>query len=1005
MADRHTRGAAGEGEDHWAPIIAAQFAELLELDSDVDRERRLELLCGRNPSLSDSLRWAYRNSERRRHVPERIAGYRILGELGRGGMGIVYEAVRIDSGQAAAIKCMLPERRLSPQLLERFGREARLNAALTHPNCVFVYESGVFEDQPFFAMELLPGPDLETLVRQRGHLPMAEAIRCTLDIIDGLIAAHDIDVLHRDVKPGNCLLAADGRIKVADFGLSKSLHSSLRLTGEHVQLGTPGYAPPEQLRGEALDFRADVFGCGASLYRLLTGRLAFAGKTSGAVLENTFKGNIEAPDPALGLPTALLRWIERCLAPDREDRPADLRTMRAELAAMLPEHQQPARAFERVVSFFGDVALAWIASLLLGAIAYVAVPYPWLRSPVFGFIFQLNATWASWQNHLAVLVVGWVPYHTASTLLFGGSITQRMLGIRVLERGAVRRPGVARLFVRSLLFCGGLLVIAPLLTGLVFEYLIQESYFGNLIAVVAVAAVMFAPWLMRRRLVGLHELLSGTRTVSRFHEPSADHRVTPRSNPPEVDAVGEVPPLDNLVDLAPVAGIDRAYFATDASLQRRVIVLEAGAAAAVGPVFDEAPRPTRVRQLGLLRAADRSFRVMAKPAGAPLPAHLAENRGDWSWTRRILVQLLDELIASRDEGRLPARLGIGQLFVGTGARLQFMPWLPEGDELHDASSARGRLDFVAAVAAACVAPPAATTTAHEPIPLHASAYLAGLPGSHDLDAARAGLLAIADRRAAVTLRQRLLAIAGVAFVLLFLAMSLTTSLTQDVSSSCERALRHLQLRQAAALTTGLDADDVQAATTAAAELHRLIDERIRSSPLLIASGMAPGFRRWLDGTATAAFVFRDALQDRIPAELGFIAADSDPFAVGSGGDGSGREWRLWCLLVTVVLAVFAAFVSRGGIGLRLAGLAVVDASGCPVTRLRAALRVACVAVTMAVAVAVAEVLMAAGGTAALIGEAIVVAMYGAILAYPFLLFRDPRRQWQDRLLATCLVPR
>ena len=155
--------------------------------------------------------------------PERIGGYRLVRLVGRGGMGSVYEAEDLESGRRVALKLLAGDSVASPEAVERFRREGRLASTIAHPRCVFVLAADEEEGRPYIVMELMPGETLQSLVERSGPLPPREATGKILDVIEGLTEAHQVGIIHRDVKPSNCFLEADGRVKIGDFGLSKSL--------------------------------------------------------------------------------------------------------------------------------------------------------------------------------------------------------------------------------------------------------------------------------------------------------------------------------------------------------------------------------------------------------------------------------------------------------------------------------------------------------------------------------------------------------------------------------------------------------------------------------------------------------------------------------------------------------------------------------------------------------------------------------------------------------------
>lgn len=188
-------------------------------------------------------------------------------------MGEVYRAIDTGLNRRVAIKILSEKHRDSQELRQRFVREGRAVAAISHPNVVQVFATGTFDDRPYIAMELLDGTDLGTTVEKKGPLSSAEAAHAVLDAAQGLAAASKAGLIHRDVKPSNLVRLSDGRVKVTDFGLAKPVDPGTEpaLTAMGVVVGTPDYIAPEQARGETIDERVDIYALGGTLYFLLTG--------------------------------------------------------------------------------------------------------------------------------------------------------------------------------------------------------------------------------------------------------------------------------------------------------------------------------------------------------------------------------------------------------------------------------------------------------------------------------------------------------------------------------------------------------------------------------------------------------------------------------------------------------------------------------------------------------------------------------------------------------------
>jgi serine/threonine protein kinase len=253
-----------------------------------------------------------------------LGPYRIVKQLGRGGMGAVYAAIDTRLNRRLALKVMLPRYAADPAARERFLREARAAAQITHDNVVTVYEADERDGVPYIAMQFLQGYPLDEYLRKKGNPSIPQVIRITREAAIGLAAAHKIGLVHRDVKPANLWLEAPhGRVKVLDFGLAKPLDAAVELTKSGAVVGTPAYMSPEQARGQKVDPRSDLFSLGAVLYRLCTGRLPFEGPTTMAVLMAL--GN-EDPLPLRDLnpavPAPLAALAHQLLSKKPADRPA-----------------------------------------------------------------------------------------------------------------------------------------------------------------------------------------------------------------------------------------------------------------------------------------------------------------------------------------------------------------------------------------------------------------------------------------------------------------------------------------------------------------------------------------------------------------------------------------------------------------------------------------------------------------------------------------------------------
>ena len=256
-----------------------------------------------------------------------LGPYEIVAPLGEGGMGVVYRAHDSKLSRDVAIKVLSQHLAGDPVALERLQREARTLASASHPNILSVFDLGTSDGLTYIVMELLDGHTLRTLLGD-GPLPIRKAVDYAIQIAQGLGAAHDRGITHRDLKPDNLFVTRDGRVKILDFGLARQnaalgtdeTTALARGTAPGTVLGTVGYMSPEQVQGKPADARSDIFSFGAVLYEMLAGRRAFKGESAADTMHAILRGDPPALDEAAeGLPPALGRIVAHCLekSPDQ----------------------------------------------------------------------------------------------------------------------------------------------------------------------------------------------------------------------------------------------------------------------------------------------------------------------------------------------------------------------------------------------------------------------------------------------------------------------------------------------------------------------------------------------------------------------------------------------------------------------------------------------------------------------------------------------------------------
>lgn len=577
----------------------------------------------------------------------RVDTYRLIRPLGQGGFAEVWEAERETDGRRVALKVLTEVRADSARALERFEQEGRLAASLSSPRCVYVFDAGAWEGHPYIAMELMPGGTLAGRI-EAGPLPSRQAVDCVLDVLDGLEAAQREGILHRDVKPSNVFLDADGRAKIGDFGISKSLEADSKLSQTGAFLGTPYYASPEQIAAEPLDLRSDLYSVGAMLYELVTGKLPYLGTNASQVLAQVLtRDPVPFAQTGVNVPMGLQVVILRLLAKAREKRYQTYEQARAALVPFSSRGLAPAGRPRRFAAIVIDLLLFLPVSLVGGALL--------VRNNFRGELA------ASLTLHLSQLA-----YFSITERYGYASLGKRLLGLRVttVDGGG---PTLGAVLARTLIFLALYAGPGVSLQAFAMHGAVGPGPLGPVLPLLVELlgfAVILAPMRAANGYAGAHDLLTKTRVmalVARERTAVVTSAVLPSGNAAtDGDAFG---PYRATRSTWSRPG-ESLGVARDETLNRDVWIHAFAAGTAVPAV--EVLRDRGAGSLPWLQrgqAGPLTWDAYGAPPGIALTA-LARGRGlDWRQMRVVLhslaVELRDRLARTGTAGPLtPAEVWI-----------------------------------------------------------------------------------------------------------------------------------------------------------------------------------------------------------------------------------------------------------------------------------------------------------------------------------------------------------
>lgn len=637
-------------------------------------------------------------------APGKIGSYQLVEILGSGGMGVVWEAIDEKTGRRVALKRLGRNHLSDEKSVKRFYREAQLASKISHSRVTFVYGVGEDDGQPHIAMELMPGETLSDRVKQNGPLPVGEAVDKILDVIDGLIAAHDLGLIHRDVKPSNCFIDVDDRVKIGDFGLSKSVTSDdVNLTRTGTFMGTPAYASPEQIRGATLDERTDIYAVGATLCFLLTGRAPFTGdamSVTAQIISDTCKIEEDIPKPLKSI-------IYRSLEKKAEARYLTLNELRNALLPFAGSHNSAAEFGRRVSAFMIDMCgLYSIMSLGNAMLGGWAGGRARLENVSMDQLLESIGMIAT----IVAFAIPWAYFFMTESFL-GKSFGKQIVGLKVVGMDG-GRPAWYRILLRSFMMPGGAAV--PLVLGLLVATfwhvhmdpleLTLQSVLNNLILLVPLG-IIGSPLLRFSEARGFHETFSGTQVIMERRLPGRQLNLANPSDFQTGVLRAGVYEVGQAIFDSPEHKI---YRGLDSNLQREVWILSKPGD---GPTTAriELSRVVRPHWLdgGFFDSGER-WDAYEAIEGLPISMVLDNTKKplDWPEIRLALEQLASELKSAIDDGTLPETLSLSQVWVDKSchAKLVDVPLMAavaqgEGSVFTDSDSTQRAVALFKSVAA------------------------------------------------------------------------------------------------------------------------------------------------------------------------------------------------------------------------------------------------------------------------------------------------------------------
>ena len=593
---------------------------------------------------------------------QKFGDYQIVRLLGRGGMGEVYEAEHVPSGRRVALKVM-GHALTSDEDRKRFLREGRLAAAISHPHVVYIFGSEEIGGRPVIAMELVQGGTLKERLHRKGSLSIFDAVDSTLQMIDGLEAACNAGILHRDIKPANCFVGPEGTVKVGDFGLSISTiaRGESLLTASGAVIGTPTYASPEQLRGQELDVRSDIYSVGASLYYLLLGRPPHQAKDLVQLITEVLDKNPPSPrELRAEIPKGLARVIMRCLAKDRGARFPSYAALREALLPFAASAATPATVGWRFVAGTIDDFIGFAPAYFYLAI----LGFDPISNVIQSRTVSAVVVWLAFQ-------LGYILYYAIPETLWGAALGKAACRLRVV--GPDRNPpGFARALGRALIYTGiyplSMLLIIPFVTATDYRTQLLSGGTGTMEWLwIPLWLALFVTMRRSNGYAAVQDLLTGTRVVER-HAAKERESVRPQAEPltatPSATRFG----IYSVLGEFGTWGSEKLLLGFDESLRRKVwIHVVPPGSPAVSARRRDISRAGRLRWLNGARSETEGWDAYEAIEGTAL-LNLRGQRNAWKAVRMWLLDLAEELDAASADSPAAPLLRLERVWITAGGR-------------------------------------------------------------------------------------------------------------------------------------------------------------------------------------------------------------------------------------------------------------------------------------------------------------------------------------------------